>query len=50
MAIGVTQLKSPIAAFNWPASGNGRCSATSWSTQGAIGVVNDDARPAAAYS
>jgi hypothetical protein len=49
-AMGVTQFRSPTTAFNWAASGSGRCSASSWSTRGAKGVVREPARPAPAYS
>jgi hypothetical protein len=48
--MGVTQFRSPTTAFSWAATGSGRCSASSWSTQGDKGVVREAARPAAAYS
>jgi hypothetical protein len=49
-AIAGAQLRSPVAATTWATSGNGRCSRTSWSIQGATGTLYAHASPAAPYS
>ena len=44
------QLRSPDATTTWATKGKGRCSRTSFSTQGPTGMAYAQARPAAPYS
>ena len=44
------QPNSDTATWSWARKGSGRCSRSSWSTQGPRGMVYAQARPAAPYS
>ena len=49
-AIAGAQLNSPTTAASWAASGSGRWSRSSWSSQGSTGMVSDQISPEAANS
>ena len=49
-AMAGAQMVTWAMAFSWATSGSGRCSRTSWSTQGPRGMIRLQVSPEAAYS